>query len=54
MINVDSFFFPSAGSAGRQFRVFMVDVDIAVIRFYNRLHQGSKRPWYCRAKVLSG
>ena len=40
--------------AGRQFRVFMLDVDIAVIRFYNRLYQGSKKPWYCRAKVLSG
>src|ERR1700674_2412302 len=32
---------------------FMLDFDIAFIRFYNRLYQGSKRPWYCRAKVLS-
>ena len=44
----------SAGGAGKLFSVCMVDFDIAVIRFYTKLYQGGKGPWYCRAKVLSG
>ncbi len=32
----------------------IVDFDIAFIRFYNEYYQGSKTPWHCRAKVLSG
>ena len=32
----------------------MLDFDMAFIRFYNRKYQGSKTPWCCRAKVLSG
>jgi hypothetical protein len=32
----------------------MLDLDIALIRFYTKLYQGRKWPWDCRAKVLSG
>jgi len=34
--------------------VRILDFDMAFIRFYNQQYQGSKTPWYCRAKVLSG
>src|SRR6266566_1860130 len=42
------------GMPGGNSESFMLDFDIAFISFYNGLHQGSKRPWYCRAKVLCG
>ena len=34
--------------------VRILDFDMAFIRFYNQQYQGSKTPWCCRAKVLSG
>jgi len=45
---------PLAGARNTAIQVLIVDFDIAVIGFYNRLYQGSKKPWHCRAKVLSG
>ena len=34
--------------------VQILELDMVFTGFYNQQYQGSKTPWRCRAKVLSG